>query len=375
MSRQFKTLTVGFILTIVLSFGLGACSSAAIPGSTSAPTRVEPTKEALAPATSTLAAPKVEGKLTVLCGAQEDWCQAMTKAFQAETGIPTNYQRMSSGEALARIRAGKDNPEFDVWHGGPADGYMAAKNDGLLEPYVSPNAAQIPAQVKDKEGAWTGVYVGALGFCSNKDVLGRLGVGIPQSWEDLLDSKMKGQVAMAHPSTSGTSFTAFWTVVTLQNLDLDKAFGYFKRLHNNILQYTKTGSAPGQMAGRGEVASSIIFSHDCVKFNEEGMKSLVVSFPKEGTGYEVGGVAIIKGAQNLAAAKRYVDWTLTAKAQEIPPTVQSYQLPTNPAAKVSEKSVRLTEIKLVEYDFVKSAAQKKTITERFDAEVAPQPKQ
>lgn len=374
MSRQFKIIT----LLVALSLALSACTSAAPLAPTSAPPKVEPTKAATAPApavpTQTAPPAKAE-KLTVLCGAQEDWCQAMTKAFKAETGIETNYVRLSSGEAMARLGASKDNPEFDVWHGGPADGYMTAKNGGLLEPYVSPNAAQISAQAKDKDGAWTGVYVGALGFCSNKSVLDKLGVPVPASWEDLLNPKLKGQVAMAHPSTSGTAFTAFWTQVTLNNFDVDKAFAYFKKLHNNILQYTKTGSGPGQMAGRGEVAVAIIFSHDCVMFNEQGMKDLVVSFPKEGTGYEIGGVAIIKGAKNLAAARKYVDWVLTAKAQEIPPTVKSYQLPTNPSAKISEKSVKLADIKLVDYDFIKSAAQKKAITERFDADIAPQPKE
>ena len=86
-------------------------------------------------------------------------------------------------------------------------------------------------------------------------------------------------------------------------------------------------------------------------------------------------VAVIKGSPNLDAAKKYVDWALTAEAQEIPPTVQSYQLPTNPDATVSEKSVKLSEVKLVNYDFVKSAAQKAEITERFDADIVPAPKE
>ncbi len=357
MNRRFAVVS----LLVVAALLLGACASTATPAAPAAPAQP--------------AAPAAGGKLTVLCGGQEDWCQAMTKAFQAETGIEANFVRMSSGEGLARLRAGKDSPEFDVWYGGPADGYMAAKNDGLFETYVSPNAAVIPAQAKDKDGAWTGIYIGALGFCSNKDVLDKLGVAVPQSWAELLDPKLKGQVAMAHPATSGTAFTAFWTQVTINNYDVDKAFEYYKQLHNNILQYTKTGSAPGQMAGRGEVAVSIIFSHDCVKFSEEGMTALKVSFPKEGTGYETGGVAVIKGAKNLDAAKKWVDWVLTAKSQEIPPTVKAYQLPTNPDAKVSEKSDKLANIKLVDYDVIKSAAQKKAITERFDAEVAPAPKE
>nr|HPL29008.1 iron ABC transporter substrate-binding protein [Anaerolineae bacterium] len=75
------------------------------------------------------------------------------------------------------------------------------------------------------------------------------------------------------------------------------------------------------------------------------------------------------------AAKMYVDWALTSKAQEIPPTVKSYQLPTNPDASVSAKSVKLSEVKTVEYDFIKSGEQKSGLAERFDSEIAPAPKQ
>jgi iron(III) transport system substrate-binding protein len=314
------------------------------------------------------------GKLTVLCGAQETWCQAMTRAFQAASGIPTTYQRLSGGEALAALRATQGNPEFDVWHGSIADGYAAAKDEGLLEPYSPPIAAQIPDRVKDKDGAWTGVYVSALSFCSNRRVLDELGVPLPESWQDLLNPKLKGQIALAHPATSGTAFMALWTVVSLYHSDVDKAFDYFKKLHNNILQYPKTGSAPGMMAGRGEVATAIISSYDCILFNEQGMQDLVLSFPSEGTGYEIGGVAIVKGATHLEAAKKYLAWALSAEAQEIPPTVQLYQMPTNPTASVSPKSPKLSEIKLLDYDFVQSGALKKALTERFDAEVASEPR-
>lgn len=312
--------------------------------------------------------------LTVLCGAQEDWCQAMTQAFQAKTGITTAYVRMSSGEALARLRVGAAAPEFSVWFGGPADGYIAAAADGLLESYVSPNAAVVPEQYKDGSGLWTGVYVGALGFCSNKDVLDKLGVKVPGSWSDLLDPALRGQVVIAHPATSGTAFTAVWTKVTLEGGDIDKAFAYFRELHNNILQYTKSGSAPGQMVGRGEAAVAVIFSHDCVKFSEEGMSSLVVSFPSEGTGYEIGGVAVIQGAPEPEAARMWVDWVLTAEAQEIGATVKSYQLPTVPDARVSDKSVKLTEVSLVDYDAA-AGEKRAAVGERFDADIAPAPKE
>jgi iron(III) transport system substrate-binding protein len=237
---------------------------------------------------------------------------------------------------------------------------------------ASGGAASIPADQKDASGVWTGVYVGALGFCSNKKVLGDLGVEAPDSWDDLLDPKLKGQVAVAHPASSGTAYTAFYTQV-LRLGGEDAAMDYMKKLHTNILQYTKSGSAPSQMAGRGEIGVAIVFSHDCVKDIDAGFADLQVGFPTEGTGYEIGGAALIKNAPEAEAAKLWIDWSLTAKAQEIGATVGSYQLPTNPEAKISERSVKLSDVKLVEYDFDAAGKARSALTKRFEDEVAAQP--
>ncbi len=310
--------------------------------------------------------------LTVLCTPQEDWCQAMTKAFQDETGITTTFVRLSSGEALAKLRATKTAPEFSVWWGGPADGFVAANAEGLLEAYVSPEAAKIPAEQKDASGVWTGVYVGALGFCSNTKILGELAVAPPDSWDDLLDPKLKGQVSVAHPASSGTAYTAFYTQVIRLGGE-EPAMDYMNKLHANILQYTKSGSAPAQMAGRGEIAVSVVFSHDCVKNIDAGFPDLVVGFPTEGTGYEIGGAALIANAPEKQAAQMWIDWSLTAEAQEIGATVASYQLPTNPDAAISDKSVKLSEVNLVDYDFDAAGAARADLTKRFEDEIAAQP--
>ncbi|AGZ43145.1 ABC transporter substrate-binding protein [Actinoplanes friuliensis] len=313
------------------------------------------------------------GKVTVACGATEEWCAAMTAGFTRSTGLKADFVRLSSGEALARLEAGKDDPEFDVWHGGPADGYVAASSRGLLEPYVSPNAATIPAAYKDVAGAWTGVYAGALGFCSNTRILAEKGVAAPKSWRDLLAPALRRNVAMAHPSTSGTAYAALWTQVQLDG-GADPAFDYLAQLHSNILQYTKSGAAPGQMVARGEIAVGVVFSHDCVALQQEGIKDLTVTFPSEGTGYEVGGVALIKGAGNPVTAARYVDWALTPESQQIGPTVQAFQRPTNPAAAVSPYAFDDRAVKLIEYDVAAAGAQKSVLTKRFDQQIAQAPK-
>jgi iron(III) transport system substrate-binding protein len=128
------------------------------------------------------------------------------------------------------------------------------------------------------------------------------------------------------------------------------------------------------MAGNGEIAVAVIFSHDCVKLQVEGFEDVVVNtFPEEGTGYEIGGMAIINGAPEPDAARMWVDWALTADAQAVGQTVNSLQLPTNPDTPVSELSVNLSEVNLVEYNFLAAGAQRTPIVERFDAEIAPQP--
>ncbi|MEO3778388.1 ABC transporter substrate-binding protein [Micromonospora sp. B11E3] len=310
----------------------------------------------------------------VVCGATEDWCAATTKKFTETTGVKADFVRLSSGEALARIKAGKSNAEFDVWYGGPADGYAAAGAEGLLEPYVSANASVIPNKYKDPQGVWTGVYVGALGFCSNTKLLAKKGLEVPDAWADLLDPKLSKDIGIAHPSTSGTSYTALWTQVQLAGGDETKALEYMRKLHPNVLQYTKSGAAPAQMVARGEVAVGVIFSHDCVATMEAGFPDLKVSFPAEGTGYETGGVALVKGAKNPVSAKKFIDWALTTEAQEIGPTVKAYQFPTNPEAKVSDKVVDLSSIKMVDYDAAVAGEAKSALNKRFDAEVAQAPK-
>lgn len=310
---------------------------------------------------------KLSGSLTVVCGATEAWCGAMTAAFQRKTGVNTTFVRLSSGETTARLEAFKNNPEFGVWHGGPVDGFGVARIKGLIDQYASPSRNMIPSNYKDDAGYWTGVYVGALGFCSNTQVLSKLGVPVPTTWAELLNDKLKSQVSTAHPATSGTAFTTLWTNVTRLGSEA-KGLEYMSALNKNVLYYTKSGVGPVAIVGRGEAGVGIVFSHDCVFGAEQGYP-LQVSFPSEGTGYEIGGVALIKGAKNPDAAKAYVDFALSAEAQNLGVGVGSYQILTNPNTKKDSRMVKLAKLKIVNYDFDKAAAAKTALTAKFDADI------
>ena len=75
--------------------------------------------------------------------------------------------------------------------------------------------------------------------------------------------------------------------------------------------------------------------------------------PCEGVGYEIGSMAIIKGARNLDAAKKFVDWALTADAQKIGLDVKEYAIPTNRSVPLPPQVPKLTDIKVINYDFAK----------------------
>jgi iron(III) transport system substrate-binding protein len=315
---------------------------------------------------------KLSGSLTVVCGATEAWCNAMTAAFTKKTGVTTKFVRLSSGETVARLDAAKNNPEFDVWHGGPADGFGVARIGGLIDKYASPSRNLIPKKYQDDDGYWTGVYVGALGFCTNTKEIRRLGLQAPTSWAELLNPKLAKNISTAHPSTSGTAFTTLWTQVTRLGGEA-AGLDYMSKMHKNVLQYTKSGVGPVAIVGRGEAAVGLVFSHDCVAGKLQGLP-LKVTFPSEGTGYEIGGVALIKGAKNPEAAKSYIDFALSREAQNLGPTVAAFQVLTNPKTKVDPRMVKLGGLTIVAYDFDKAAAAKKALTAKFDATIAIAPK-
>lgn len=381
-----KRLSLLGILSLMMGLALGACgdnTAAPAPVATTAPaggattTAASATTAAASAATTavgaatTAAASTSGGTLTILGTPQEDWVKATAEAFEKKTGIKTNYIRLSAGEALARIKAEKGNPSFSIWWGGPADQFIDAKGQGLLEQYKSPTADKIPPQYKDAEGFWTGIYVGTLGFASNKELLAKKGLKAPTSWDDLLKPEFKGQVVVAHPASSGTSYTMLSTVLQIRG---DTAgWDYIKKLHSQVFQYTKVGALPGEIVGRGEALVGIIFSHDTVKYVKQGYP-LELSFPAEGTGYEIGGMAIIKGAKQSAEAKMFYDWALTKEAQEIGPSTLSFQLPTSPEAKVDSNSIPLEKVTTIKYDFVASGKAREARLKKFVDEIAAAPK-
>ena len=302
-------------------------------------------------------------ELTMYIGVVEQQALVIAKEFEKETGIKVNFVRMSGGETMGRIRAEKENPKASVWYGGPADSFIAAKKEGLLYKYASPNAEIIPDQFKDKEGYWTGIYQGYLGFVCDGRYFEENNLELPTSWDDLLKPEFKGRIIVANPGSSGTAYTLLSTMVQLRG-EKD-ALEYMAKLDKQIKQYTKSGSAPAKNAALGEAAIGITFIHNGIRHMEEGFSNIKLSVPTEGTGYEVGSVAILNGAPELEAAKIFVDWSLTKKCQEFGQQNGSYQFLTNPNANPPEKALPFKDTNLINYDLEWSGENRNRLVEAW----------
>ena len=373
MSRKVNIFLVVALMTAMILTACQAPATTAPPVATNAPVVTEApvaTDVPVATAVPTATAPVItDTELNVLCTPQEEWCQGMKQEFEAKYAITVNYVRMSAGEALARIVAEKDAPTFDIWWGGPIDSFVSAKGQGLLEAYDSPNFVNLynPDLMKDVDNQWVGVYVGTLGFATNKNWLAaHPDVKAPTSWDDLLNPAFTDQVMVAHPSTSGTSYTALCTVLQIRGEQA--GWEYIKKYAAQMASFTKSGAAPAKFVGQGEAAVAIVFSHDTVNEIENNSMPLVLTFPAEGTGYEVGGMAILKGAKNIQAAHLWYDWELTPEGQSLGPKYHAYQAPTINGVALSHPE--LMEANLIKYDFQYCGKNKTAFVDKFTNEIA-----
>ena len=196
---------------------------------------------------------------------------------------------------------------------------------------------------------------------------------IPRTWADLTKAEYKGEVQVANPASSGTSYTMIATLVQL--MGEDKAFEYLKGLHRNVGAYPRSGTGPIKAVARGETAVSISFVHDGPGEKMQGFPVETIT-PADGTGAEIGSMSLIKGSRNLDAAKKFYEWALTPAAQEMAAAAKQFQLPSNKAAKVDPRVPDFKKIKLINYDYAKygSSAERRRLIARWEKEVNSLPR-
>ena len=297
----------------------------------------------------------------------ENYARPMFQEFEKQTGII----RFSSGEALARVIAEKNNPRIDVLFGGPVETFAAGIKEGIFEPYKSPSFARLPARFRQADGQWTAIADDPLVFMTNGAFLKTNNLKPPASWDDLLNPAYKNSLQMADARTSGTAVTRIFSVLEVNERNEDKAFAYLKKLRQNVQVYTKSGGGGTLPVGLGQAAGGIFFIVDALETKAKGY-DVVISFPKEGIGSSAEAIALIKGAKNADSAKKLIDFATSAAMQSKLSEHKVNFVPASPDVKTDPALAEVLKgARIFPIDDDYAGANRKRIIERWVKEVLP----
>jgi iron(III) transport system substrate-binding protein len=99
-------------------------------------------------------------------------------------------------------------------------------------------------------------------------------------------------------------------------------------------------------------------------------------YPSEGTSYEVACMSIMRGARNLAQARRFYDWYLTPAAMDIGPKANQWHVPAHKDATPDPRIPDLSRVKLIDYDFAAfgESNRRRQILQRWEREIGSLPR-
>lgn len=308
-------------------------------------------------------------KLVVYSSVDEENARNILDQFSKATGVEYQMVFLSSGPAMSRIEAEKGNPQADVWFGAPNENHIVAKERGLTQAYSPAAARDLAANFCDADGFWHAFYMNPVAFGILPEDLAEAGAKIPASWDDLLDPSLKGMIQMPSPQSSGTAYAIMMTLITIKGED--QAFDFMKKMAPNVQTYTQSGTGPGKNLAIRETALGIQFSPAFLKLASEGFPVKVV-FPREGVSYEAAALSVLKGASHPEMAHKLVDWILSREGQETLVAQKTYFFPVRSDVPAGEGVPSLAEIKLIDFDREKAAADKTRLVERWVREVLSQ---
>jgi len=256
-------------------------------------------------------------QLTVYTALETDQLKAYQEGFnKVHPDIELTWVRDSTGVITAKILAEKANPRADVIMGVAATSMAIFTNEGMLQPFAPAGLGRIAPQFRDAANPphWVGMDVWGATICFNTVEAQKRGIPKPETWKDLTNPVFRGQIVMPHPASSGTGF--FDVTAWLQLWGESAGWAYMDALHQNIAQYMHSGSRPCAAAANGEFVVGISFEYRANREKAQG-KPIDLVFPKEGLGWDLEAIGIVKGTKNMAAAQKLMDWSISDAAMAL----------------------------------------------------------
>jgi iron(III) transport system substrate-binding protein len=252
----------------------------------------------------------------------EETVEYLKLAEQELPDLDIKIIRLSTGELGARMLAERNNPQADCVWGWAVTNMEDFRDRGLLDKYKPKGWGAIPDRFKDPEGYWVAIDLYMAAFVLNTQVMAKDNLPKPKGWHDLLNPAYKGKLIMPNPASSGTGFLQVASLLEMLDPDYAKkpvkdnaGWEFLEKLDKNMGQYIKSGSKPAKLTAAGEYAIGCSFAFVYSSLKKKGFPVEMV-LPEEGAGYELESNALLKGAKNKSAAKKFLDWAITESAMK-----------------------------------------------------------
>lgn len=257
--------------------------------------------------------------------------QKLGAAFKAKTGITLKSINMSTGQIMSRLRAEKNHPQADVWHSVRALFLAQAEKLGLIAAYTPPNAKYVLKKYRYPDNPYIiGTTMYPMTIIYNTKLIKKTGVKPPDEWSDLLKPVWDNKIVMPDPAASGTAFAFLTTMIRSKRasgesgIESKKGWGYMRDLVGQVAQFTDSGTAPAAFVARGEFPVGIVFYDRVYQFQHEGYP-VKATFPAP-VYAEPSCTAVIANAPHPKAARKFLNFMLSPKAQKIAKTLGNYSV-------------------------------------------------
>ena len=276
--------------------------------------------------------------------------------FERQTGVAVqavfDTEETKSTGVLNRLLAEAQSPRADVfWSGDPVRPFILIGR-GLVEPYVSPNAAGIPASFKATDGAWTGFAARARILLVNTTRVAA--AERPASIRDLASPRWKGQAAMANP-LFGTTTIHMAALFTAWGEEPARAF--LREVKANDVRIASSNGEVKRLVASGEVAFGLTDTDDAAEAVKDGAPVAVVYPDQDALGTLVlpTAVVLIKGGPHAESGRRLID-ALLAPATERRMAESAAHMPLRPGLTAGTDIRGLDQVRAMQVDYASVAS-------------------
>ncbi|MDR1456607.1 MAG: extracellular solute-binding protein [Puniceicoccales bacterium] len=282
------------------------------------------------------------------------WTSETAQIFANRSADPSGWKTPAERDVCSIFYNSNVSSGIDIFFGGGVGEFERVANQGLLAD--TEFGAEHPELIRedvipqhfagsdlcDAKGRWYGSALCTFGIIYNSDALAAKGLNMADisQWEQLADPQLIGMIALADPTKSSALLKALEMVVQQQIMFTTKeqsdpngnaqairagwlrGLRIIQRISANTRYFADTPTKMILDVGTGNSAVGIIVdfmgkAQSAAENARCGYERLGFVIPQDGSATSSDPIGILRGAPNVAVAKKFLEYVLSEDGQKI----------------------------------------------------------